>query len=75
MLRDLMERNRSYRRFAPDVPIDRDTLIELVDLARHAPSAANLQPLKKPNSTTLKRLKCVPTTRCKSGIPGRSSVR
>ena len=46
MLRDLMERNRSYRRFAPDVPIDRDTLIELVDLARHAPSAANLQPLK-----------------------------
>ena len=46
MLRDLVERNRSYRRFRQDVAIDCEALERLVDLARHSPSAANLQPLK-----------------------------
>jgi len=46
MLRDLILKNRSYRRFYQYVPIDRDTLVELVDLARHSASAANRQPLK-----------------------------
>jgi len=46
MLRDLIIKNRSYRRFYQDKAIDRAVLMELVDLARLSPSAANLQPLK-----------------------------
>jgi nitroreductase len=46
MLRDLIVRNRSYRRFYQDVPIERRALEELVDLARLSASAANRQPLK-----------------------------
>jgi nitroreductase len=46
MLRDLIVKNRSYRRFYQEVPIARETLKELVDLARLSASAANLQPLK-----------------------------
>ena len=46
MLRDLILKNRSYRRFYQDVGIPRDTLRGLVDLARHSASASNLQPLK-----------------------------
>ncbi len=46
MIRDLVVKNRSYRRFYQDVPISRDTLIGLVDLARLSASAANKQPLK-----------------------------
>jgi len=46
MLRDLILRNRSYRRFHQQVAIDRETLRELVDLARLSGSGSNLQPLK-----------------------------
>lgn len=46
MLRDLVERNRSYRRFDEGHAVDKATLSELVDLARLTPSSANLQPLK-----------------------------
>ena len=46
MLRDLIVKNRSYRRFHQDDAIERETLTELVDLARLSASAANLQPLK-----------------------------
>jgi len=46
MLRDLIAKNRSYRRFYQDVPIDCETLRELVDLARLSASGANRQPLK-----------------------------
>jgi len=46
MIRDLILKNRSYRRFDSDYKIERNTLLELVDLARLSPSAANLQPLK-----------------------------
>jgi nitroreductase len=46
MFRDLVLRNRSYRRFYQDVPVGRDTLEDLVDLARQTASAANRQPLK-----------------------------
>ena len=46
MIRDLILRNRSYRRFYQDVAIDLQTLRELVDLARLSPSGGNLQPLK-----------------------------
>ena len=45
-IRDLVFKNRSYRRFYQDHAIDRETLVELVDLARHSASGNNLQPLK-----------------------------
>jgi len=46
MIRDLIIRNRSCRRFDEGFVIERQTLEELVDLARLSASAANLQPLK-----------------------------
>ncbi|MDH4067466.1 MAG: nitroreductase family protein [Dehalococcoidia bacterium] len=46
MLRDLIAKNRSYRRFYQEVDINLETLKELVDLARLSASAKNFQPLK-----------------------------
>lgn len=46
MIRDLILKNRSYRRFYGEVDIKLETLRELVDLARHSASAMNAQPLK-----------------------------
>lgn len=45
-LKELIYSNRSYRRFHEDYVIDRETLVDLIDLARHSASAANNQPLK-----------------------------
>jgi len=46
MLRELIIKNRSVRRFDQSFQISRKELEELVDLARLSPSAVNLQPLK-----------------------------
>ena len=46
MLRDIVLRNRSCRRFFEYEKIHDDLLKELIDLARFCPSGANLQPLK-----------------------------
>ena len=46
MLKDLVRKNRSYRRFHQDVPVDIETLRALVNLARLSASGSNLQPLK-----------------------------
>lgn len=46
MIRELVEKNRSYRRFDQTRTIERDELKGLVDLARLSASAANRQPLK-----------------------------
>jgi nitroreductase len=46
MLRDLILKNRSYRRFDQSVVISEDALRELVDLGRLSASGANLQCLK-----------------------------
>jgi nitroreductase len=46
MLKDLVFRNRSYRRFDETATITQEALKELVDLARLTASAANRQPLK-----------------------------
>ena len=46
MIRNLILRNRSYRRFYQEVDIKLETLRELVDLARLSAAAANMQPLK-----------------------------
>lgn len=45
-IKDLVVKNRSYRRFFEESVIGRETLLELVELARLSASAANLQPLK-----------------------------
>jgi len=45
-IRELILKNRSYRRFDESRKIDDKTLRELVDLARSSGSAANRQPLK-----------------------------
>lgn len=46
MIKDLVLKNRSYRRFYQDHKISIDELKDLVDLARLSPSGRNLQPLK-----------------------------
>lgn len=46
MLKDLVLKNRSYRRFDEGHAIEMETLRELVDLARCSASGANRQPLK-----------------------------
>jgi nitroreductase len=46
MIRDIILKNRSYRRFDQSKTVERETLRELVDLARLSPSGANAQPLK-----------------------------
>jgi len=46
VIRDLIVKNRSYRRFYEDVSVELETLKELIDLGRLSASAANLQPLK-----------------------------
>ncbi len=46
MIRDLIRKNRSYRRFHQDFIIDSKTLLDLIDLARLTASGANKQPLR-----------------------------
>jgi nitroreductase len=45
-LRELIDRNRSYRRFDETYLIEESELRALVELARRSPSGANMQPLK-----------------------------
>ncbi|RPH75412.1 nitroreductase family protein, partial [bacterium] len=46
MIIDLVKKNRSYRRFEQDYPIDTQTLRDLVECARLSPSGRNLQPYR-----------------------------
>ena len=46
MIKELVYKNRSYRRFHQNDKISMDTLEALVDLARHSACGANLQSLK-----------------------------
>lgn len=46
MIKELVHKSRSYRRFDGSHKISMQTLEHLVDLARHCPSAANKQPLR-----------------------------
>ena len=45
-LKELIQNNRSCRRFFQETPVSHETLKELIDLARLSASGANLQPLK-----------------------------
>ena len=44
--REVVDKNRSYRRFNQSRRLDRKTLMDLVDLARNTPSAGNKQLLR-----------------------------
>jgi nitroreductase len=46
MFKELILKNRSYRRFDATVTVSRELLVELIELARLSPSGANRQPLK-----------------------------
>jgi nitroreductase len=46
MFKDLILKNRSYRRFHETAALERGQLEKLIELARLTPSAANKQPLK-----------------------------
>jgi len=46
LIRDLIIQNRTYRRFYQDAAIKRETIEELIDLARCSASGGNRQPLK-----------------------------
>jgi nitroreductase len=46
MLKDLVIKNRSYRRFDQSNKVDKKTLLEFVELALNTPSGRNLQTLK-----------------------------
>ncbi|MDR3595698.1 nitroreductase family protein [Clostridium sp.] len=46
MIKELISKNRSYRRFYQEKSVEMSTLRELVDLARLSPSGANKQTLR-----------------------------
>lgn len=46
MIKELVYKNRSYRRFYENYKIKSQTLQDFIELARFTPSAANRQPLK-----------------------------
>ena len=43
---DIVKKNRSYRRYIQSEKMDRETLKELVELARYSASGGNMQPLR-----------------------------
>ena len=46
MLKDLILKNRSYRRFDQSVPVSMELLREMVEAARLSGSARNMQPMR-----------------------------
>ncbi len=46
MIRDLVEKSRSYRGYDESRQVTREELVELVECARLTPSSVNMQPLK-----------------------------
>lgn len=59
MIYDLVKTNRSYRKFHEDCKIDKNTLEELVDLARLSGCGMNLQSLKFAIANSPKDLEAV----------------
>jgi nitroreductase len=52
MIRELIMKNRSYRRFDSSVKISAEQLLKWIDLARYAASGRNAQPIKYVLSTS-----------------------
>jgi nitroreductase len=46
MLKELVQKNRSYRRFFEEKEVTKQQLLELIDIARQTPSGANRQPTR-----------------------------
>ena len=46
MMKDLVQKNRSYRRFYQEKKITEEQVRELLDIARLTPSGANKQPIR-----------------------------
>lgn len=46
MVKDLIRKNRTFRRYYQEIEIDHSVLEEFIDLARLSASGSNLQPLK-----------------------------
>ena len=68
-IRDLLLKNRSYRRFH-QTPLDARTLMDLVELTRMCPSAANRQPLKYlPTCTPIDNAKVFANLRWAGALP------
>lgn len=59
MIHELIEKNRTYRRFYQDVEVSQETLRELIDLARLSSTGGNLQSLKYVLSQTLETNKLI----------------
>ncbi len=55
MLKDIILKSRSYRRFYQEKEIDKSLLIDIIDTVRNTASARNIQPLKY-SCTTNKEL-------------------
>ncbi len=74
MLKDLIIKNRSYRRFYQDLPVSTEILRELIELARLSASASNRQPLKyllsNEADTNLKIFPCLAWAGYLQGWPG-----
>ncbi len=43
---DIIKKSRSYRRFFQNVPVEKESLLLMVEAARLSPSSRNIQPLK-----------------------------
>ena len=46
MMKDLVQKNRSYRRFYQDKKVTEEQVLNLIDIARLTPSGANKQPMR-----------------------------
>ena len=46
MIKDLVQKNRSYRGYDESRKVTREELVHLVECARLAPSSVNMQPLR-----------------------------
>jgi nitroreductase len=68
---ELLTRNRSYRRFHEDEPLEEQTLVGLVELTRRCPSSGNQQPLRYLVSCTREQnAKIFPCLRWAGGLKG-----
>lgn len=70
MLQEIVQKSRSIRSFRPNSPLSRETLTQLIQLARMCPAAMNQQPLKYRLVTESEEIHAMLTvTRWASSLP------